>query len=98
MNHPWFMEQPQFKSLFDQASAIKNGKLLKMNKEGKAEVAKQIIAANDDTYGREQTAELYYTNHVLRKKLNEIQAQLNKVAQEEELAAGGGGGCCCVVL
>ena len=45
INHPWFMEQPQYKSLLDQASAINEGKLTKMNKAGKVEVAKQFIAA-----------------------------------------------------
>ena len=95
MAHPWFMEQPQFKSLFDQALAIKQGKLLKMNKEGKVELAKQIIAASDAVLIRLQTAERPYSA-MCNKKKNEIQAQLNKVVQEEKLAAGGGG--CCIVL
>merc|ERR1711865_266946 len=95
INHPWFMEQPQFKSLFDQASEINKGKLFKMNKNGKAEVAKEIIGAKAGVDERFEMAESCY-QAIQRKKLDEIQAQLNKVVQEEKLAPAGGGGCCVV--
>eukprot|EP00964_Phaeocystis_antarctica_P064588 scaffold38859_cov60-Phaeocystis_antarctica.AAC.1 len=55
--YPWFMQQPEYKNLFDQASAIKEGKLTTMNKAGKAAVAKQFIAAGDAALARFQGEE-----------------------------------------
>ena len=66
-----------------------------MNKAGKTEVAKQIIAASAAASTRYDEAELMYLRKCIE-NLNTIQAQLNKVLQEE--AAASQEACCCNLL
>ena len=90
----WFTEQPLWKSLFDQAAAIKEGKLAKMNKAGKAEVAKQLMDAADAAAKRwsEKEGPLLVA---LNAQEDQMLPQLEKVRREEAAAAGGG---CCTIL
>jgi CHASE3 domain sensor protein len=95
---PWFKEQPQYKSLFDQASAINEGKLTKMNKAGKVEVAKQFIAAHQAAMDRHTKVEANYLKF-FEDLINIVQVRAEKLQLEEAQArAAAGGGGCCVVL
>lgn len=97
-SNPWFKEQPQYKSLFDQASAINEGKLATMNKAGKVEVAKQFIAAHKAAVDRLTAVEEPLLGQLIEAE-GAIHAQVKKVQLEEAQArAPAGGGGCCVVL
>jgi hypothetical protein len=94
----WFKKQPQYKSLFDLALAIKEGKLTKMNKAGKVEVAKQFIAAHEAALDRHKQVEATWIE-TIKAYTSGIEKQVKKVQLEEAQArAPAGGGGCCVVL
>ena len=100
--YPWFTQQPEYKNLFDQASAIKEGKLTTMNKAGKAEVAKQFIAAGDAALARFQGEEGEGGFFGALTEYEEtIQQQVLAVEREEAGPARrppGGDDACCVLL
>ena len=85
---PWWTQAPEFKILFGLAAEIP-GKLTTMNRDGKAELAKQLIAAGNRAVerGRVKEGGLISTLRVEEKKIKE---QLDRVRAQEAAA----GGCC----
>ena len=87
----WFNQAPEYKHLYDLAAEIP-GKLTTVNKAGKAELAKQLIAAGDRAVERYRVKEGALISK-LRVEEKKIKEQLDRVRAQE--AAGGG---CCNIL